>query len=348
MTMQSPTPRKTSHRPPLLRCLLSALCLVAGTATAASAAHAPTAATVAQAAASAYALPAAPATANVVDITSTGKNFDMPEQIPSGWTTFRYRNATGMTHFAQIELLPAGIGIADQQLEVAPVFQEGMDLINAGMFNEALAAFGRLPAWFFGVVFTGGPGLTAPGHISETTVYLEPGTYLLECYVKQNGVFHSFNPSGDGYGMVREFSVTAQPSPAQEPRATLELSISSQDGIQVPDRIRPGRHTVAVRFADQIVHEHFLGHDVHLARLRDDTDMDALATWMNWSDPAGLDGPAPAEFLGGVNDMPAGSIAYMDILLTPGRYAWIAEVPDPAGKNMLKIFMVPGSRHFAN
>lgn len=331
-------PRAHRMRAPALGCLFAALCL-------------PTAPVAAQTATPGVAITAAaqaPAVVrtsrgdvNVVDVVSTGMNFQAPHEIPSGWTTFRYHNATGMTHFAQLELLPAGIGVADQQLEVAPVFQQGMDLLNAGLFNEALAAFGTLPAWFFQVVFTGGPGLTAPGHTSETTVYLEPGTYLLECYMKMDGVFHSFDSDGDGEVMVREIVVTAERSPTREPVPTLELAISSAHGIEVDTDIRPGRHTVAVHFRDQTVHEHFLGHDVHLVRLRDDTDMAALATWMNWTGPTGLEAPAPAEFLGGIGDMPAGSTGYINVLLTPGRYAWIAEVPDPAGKNMLKTFTVP-------
>lgn len=323
-------------------CLIAALCLSTAGAAAQTAVSGPEMAAVSQ-------TPGVDrgnrAAVNVVEVTSTGMNFDAPDEIPSGWTTFRYHNATGMTHFAQLERLPNGIGVADQQLEVAPVFQRGMDLLNGGRFDDALAAFGQLPAWFFEVVFTGGPGLTAPGHTSETTVYLEPGTYLLECYMKTNGIFHSFDPSGDTYGMVREITVAEARSRAREPEPTLELAISSGNGIRVDQDIRPGKHTIAVHFEDQVVHGHFLGHDVHLVRLQDDTDMAALATWMDWTQPTGLEVPAPAEFLGGVSDMPAGSTGYMSVVLTPGRYAWIAEVPDPAGKDMLKTFTVPSGNH---
>jgi hypothetical protein len=39
--------------------------------------------------------------------------------------------------------------------------------------------------------------------------------------------------------------------------------------------------------------------------------------------------------------MPAGGTAYFTATLEPGRYAWIAEVTNPAEKGMLKIFVVP-------
>jgi hypothetical protein len=281
----------------------------------------------------------AAARAGFVEIEANGLQLSGPDEIPSGWTTFRLNNNSGMVHFAVLEKLPEGIGLEEQQAEVAPVFQEGMDLLNAGLFDEALAAFGALPAWFFEVVFLGGPGLIAGGGSAETTVFLEPGTYLLECYVKTNGRFHSYNPSG--VGMVHEITVTGESSSARPPAPTLQVDISSAGGIQVDGHVRPGRHTVAVNFIDQTVYGHFLGHDVHLVRLEDDSDMAELGAWMNWTLPDGLETPAPAEFLGGVNDMPAGATGYMNVVVKPGRYAWIAEVPDPAGMGMLQTFEVP-------
>lgn len=295
--------------------------------------------------------PTGPGAPGLVEITARGLTLEGPDEIPSGWTTLRLANESGMIHFAALQKVPDGIGIEDQQAEVAPVFQEGMDLLNAGDVDAALAAFGKLPAWFFEVVFLGGPGLTSAGESAETTVHLEPGTYLLECYVKTNGTFHSFNDDPETYGMVMEITVTEEDSRARAPRPTIDLAISSGEdlysgGITGDDPVRPGRHTVAVHFEDQAVHEHFLGHDVHLARLGPDADLAELATWMNWTGPTGLDTPEPAgvEFLGGIHEMPAGETGYFDVLLTPGCYAWVAEVPDPAGKGMLRTFSVPAGR----
>lgn len=280
---------------------------------------------------------------NVVEVTARGLDLEGPDEVPSGWTTFRLKNVSDMVHFAVLERLPEGIGIEDQQEDVAPVFQEGMDLLNEGEVDSALAAFGALPAWFGDVVFMSGPGLISGGKTAQSTVYLEPGTYVLECYVKTNGVFHSYNPSPDEYGMIMEITVTEDASGAPAPEADIEMTISSENGIAVEGNVEPGEQTVAVHFADQTVHEHFLGHDVHLARLEEDTDMDDLAAWMNWSRPGGgLDTPAPVEFLGGTHEMPAGETGYFTANLEPGRrYAWIAEVPNPTAKDMLKTFTVP-------
>lgn len=279
-------------------------------------------------------------TPGLVEVTIETMDFQMPESIASGWTTFRLVNESAMTHMAVVERMPEGIGIEDQQEVAAPIFQEGMNLIVAGEMEAAMAKFGELPEWFGQIVFLGGPGLLAPGRVAETSVYLEPGHYLLECYVKTDGVFHSYNPNPDLYGMVAAFTVTEEPSGAPEPVPTLEINLGSETGMEIAGVPSAGDHMVAVHFLDQTAHENFAGHDVHLARLRPETDLASLVAWMNWAEPAGLQTPAPAEFLGGTNELPAGGTAYFKATFEPGEYAFIAEVPDSDRKGMLRRFTV--------
>lgn len=78
-----------------------------------------------------------------------------------------------------------------------------MDLINEGKVEEGFAAFGKLPAWFGDIVFSGGSGLIAPKHTAITSVKLDPGYYIMECYVKMpNGKFHTL------MGMAKPIIVT--------------------------------------------------------------------------------------------------------------------------------------------
>jgi hypothetical protein len=279
---------------------------------------------------------------NVMEVVARGLTFQAPREVPSGWTTVRFRNESGMAHFALVERLPEGVGVQEQQAQVAPVFQEGLDLLLSGEAEAAMEKFGELPPWFGEIVFKGGPGLTAPGRTSQASVFLTPGTYLLECYVKTDGRFHSYNPSPDSLGMVWQFTVTDEASTASEPRATINVTLSGETGMEVQGQPAPGHQTFAVRFQDQTVHENFVGHDVHLARLTEDTDLDALAIWMDWSRAGGLETSAPVEFIGGINELPAGETGYFTVALTPGRYALVSEVTNPADKGMLRTFVVPG------
>ncbi|MEX2527823.1 MAG: hypothetical protein WEA09_09330 [Gemmatimonadota bacterium] len=285
---------------------------------------------------------AAGAEPGVVDIVAQDLIFIAPDTISPGWTTFRFTNAAPMIHFAVVERMPEGIGAAEQQELVAPIFQEGLDLLVEGDVDAAMARFGALPPWFGEIAFLGGPGFTSPGEVSEATVYLEPGTYLLECYVKTDGIFHSYNPNPEMYGMVHEFAVVGSDTGTPEPTASMHLTISSENGIVMEGAARPGEHTIGVHFEDQTVHENFVGHDVHLVRLTADVDLTELERWMDWSQPDGLNSPAPAHFLGGLNEMPAGTTGYFTVVLDPGEYAWIAEVPAAREKAMLIPFTVEG------
>ena len=155
-----------------------------------------------------------PSGTNVVDIVSRGLHFDAPDVIPAGWTTFRFRNETGGTHFVALEKMPLVEGaqktLEDSKAEVVPVFQNIMDSL-AGVPLSSPGSGLAVPEWYGGVVLTGGPGLVAPGRTAETSVYLEPGTYVIECYVKDNGVFHSMA------GMIDQIVVTDETSRARSP-----------------------------------------------------------------------------------------------------------------------------------
>lgn len=238
-----------------------------------------------------------------------------------------------------MEKYPANKSIDDGRIEVFPVFQNGMDLINEGKLEEALKEFGNLPEWYSEIIFSGGSGLVSPKESAITTLKMQPGYYVMECYVKMdNGKFHSV------MGMSKSIVVTNTKSGNSEPSENFSISISSSNGITYDETKLPlkGARSFSVNFVDQIVHENFVGHDINLVKYEDGIDLRVLEKWMNWADSKGLISPAPEgiTFLGGVNDMPAGSIGYFQVNLEPGNYALISEVPNTISKNMLKTFKI--------
>lgn len=257
------------------------------------------------------------------------------DTILSGWTTFHFTNASPMTHFMVLEHMPDGRTSEDTKRDIFPPFQEAMNLILTGKQKEGMAKLGELPPWFSQVVFSGGPGLTSPGHSTETTVKVAPGNYVLECYVKNTeGQFHS------ALGMIRDLRVTEDSmgvAPPTDPSLVINLS---NEGFEVQGEPTPGAHLVAVHFNEE--KPPLLGNDVHLAKLAASADIDSVAAWLDWSQPMGLvssaEHPAPATFLGGTQELPRGNTSYFTVELTPGRYAWISE--RPASASMYKEFTV--------
>lgn len=274
---------------------------------------------------------------NIVQIVTTVMDFKSPDTIPYGWNTFNYQNKSTETHFFLLDKYPEGKTIQDTKNEVFPPFDNGMSLINEGKSEEGFAKFNKLPAWFFEIVFSGGSGLVSPKKNSTTTVKLESGYYILECYVKMpNGKFHS------SMGMAKPIIVSNKKSTSSPPSPTIIITISSSEGINYFGSITKGPQVFSVQFKDQIVHENFVGHDINLVKIADTTNLEPLESWMNWADPKGLISPEPegVTFLGGVNDSPAGSIGYFKVDLEPGNYAFISEVPNTVKKGMLKTFTV--------
>lgn len=273
----------------------------------------------------------------IVDIVTKNMDFQMKDTLLSGWNHFKYQNLSSQTHFFLIDKYPVGKTSEDAKKLVAPIFDNGMKLIMEGKPNEGFAEFAKLPKWFNEVVFMGGSGLISPDKTSETMIYLNPGNYIVECYVKMsNGMFHT------SMGMAKDLIVIDQKTKFSPPKEDVTIEVSSTNGIEVSNAIAAGKKLFKVYYKDQTVHENFVGHDVHLVKIDDNANLDELEIWMNWADPKGLIEPAPkgVTFLGGVNDLPKDNFAYFTANLMPGNYALISEVPNSRGKKLFYSFKI--------
>lgn len=302
---------------------------------------------------------------SIVQVTATHNHaenlhlFEISDyEISSGWTTFEFTNASPVDHFFVIYMIPdeakaAAEAAGDPLLEhwfrgVTEPFQHEFNPYHRGdidygeFVDNLVASILENGSWFLdpGAPPMGGPGFTAPGNTSLNTVFLNPGDYVVECYVKdEEGQFHSY------MGMLELLHVTGEESGMAEPASGSTLTISTTDGIQHQDNLQSGEQVIQIIFEDQDTYAHLLGHNVQLVRFDEEPDqnlMDDLSAWMNWTTPEGLVNRAPdgTQFIGGTMEMTAGSTTYFHTTLESGHYAWIAEVPDPAEQNMLKTFIV--------
>lgn len=261
-----------------------------------------------------------------IEVTATDYAFRAPKEIPSGWTTIRFKNDGKEQHFVFMSRLPEGKTIDDYETDLGEPYSEAWNAILTGKADqaEAMQMLGeKLPEWFPAIQFAGGPGFLAPGHQFETTLHLEPGNYVIECYMKtEDGKIHAMD------GMLRPLTVTEAESGTSEPDSDVRVTLSNTE-MAVDGELAPGRQTIAVHVAENP--EQGFGHSAHLARLDDNTSVDEVVQWMNWFDLNGLRAPAPAEFIGGAHMMPTGNRAYFTADLTPGRYLFISEATAPQG-----------------
>lgn len=265
--------------------------------------------------------PAEPApTAPAIHVEATDYAFTAPPTFPSGWVTLHFENAGEQTHFLLLWKLPEGKTFDDYASQLARPFSDWYKRYRAGELtrDEFLEQLGAaLPEWFSQVERYGGPGFTAPGHTSQTTVHLDPGDYVMECYVRaaeEDDEFHG------ALGMLRPLIVTAEDSGGTPPEADIHVVLSNYE-IAVHGEPTTGEQTVHVEIQENP--EGLVLHNLHVARLAEGVTVEEAAGWLDWVDA--MLPPSRAEFLGGAGQALAGSQSYFTVELTPGRYAWVSE-----------------------
>lgn len=268
----------------------------------------------------------APEEAGVVEVAAVDYAFRAPARIASGWTTFRLRNEGAEHHLLVLWKMPEERGVEDYERGVVEPFSAAYDSLMAGAVDMdgfwGLFGQGAAP-WSADIVPMGGPGLIAPGRTAVTTVELEPGTYVMECYVKSpDGEWHT------NLGMLAEIVVTEETTGAPAPEADVSLTLSNA-GIETDGILSPGENTLAVHYAEHP--EAGLGNRVHLARLEEGDAVEDVVAWTDWRTAEGLRAPSPVPFLGGAQEMPVGRTSYFTVDVEPGRYVLLSEATDLDG-----------------
>lgn len=263
---------------------------------------------------------------STVDVIAEDYAFEAPDEIPSGWTTLRYANEGEEPHLLLVGRLPDEKTVEDYAGDVLPQFNELWYALRGGeleqkQFMERLGA--ELPEWFWSIQFVGGSGIIEPGHTNEVTLNLEPGSYYLECYAKtEEREFHAME------GMVRGLTVTEASSNSTPPEADIEIKLSNS-ALTIDGDLTPGKHTVSVQVVEQP--EEGFGHNVHVARLEADAEVNDVMRWINFMEPGGLMQPTPGTFAGGMHALPEGGTGYFTLDLEPGRHLFLSEYTSAQG-----------------
>jgi hypothetical protein len=231
-----------------------------------------------------------PAAPRVVDVTATEFAFRMPDTIPAGVTTFKLTDAGQQLHHMQLIKLEDGKTLAD--------------------LAAALKKPGPLPSW---AIESGGPNPPRPGGgVSELTQMVEPGNYAVVCFV----------PGPDGLphlakGMAKPLTVVASDAPAA-PAPEADVTVTLADyGFHTSQPLTAGKHTIKIHNAGPQDHE------LILLKLAPGKSVQDVAKWIDH-----MQGPPPAEPLGGVAGIHTGQDVYLTVDLAPGEYGFLCEVPD--------------------
>jgi hypothetical protein len=218
---------------------------------------------------------------NIVELDATGMRFVGPGTISSGWTTIRLNNKDDMLHFGMLVRLPEHVTATMYSDDLGAKFQQGYNLMLEGRNEEAGVVFGSLPGWVQELSYHGGPGFVSGNMSAESTQYLEPGNYVVECYIKSDQIFHSYSPIPGMLTMMFPMTVTDSAGGMTEPEANATLTIN-ETGLRLTEgALKAGDNSIRVRFDTQIRYPSFVGQDVHIIRV--DTDADVQRPSTGWT-----------------------------------------------------------------
>jgi hypothetical protein len=166
-----------------------------------------------------------------------------------------------------------------------------------------------------GIESAGGVSVLAPGGSGTATLNLQPGNYVMICFV----------PNGEGVphfalGMATPLTVTEATGPlAAEPDSDLTVDMFDF-GFKLSEPITAGTHTIEVTNSGPQDHEAFL---VQLAPGA--TALDFMAAFA-----PGAEGPPPGLPLGGFQSIANGGGGFFTANYAPGNYALVCFVEDVA------------------
>jgi hypothetical protein len=253
-------------------------------------------------------------------IKATDYAYDMPDTIPSGYVKITLQNNGAVEHQAQFARVNDGKTV-----------DEVMGALKSGQQDQALSM----------VTLTGGPNTIAPGQSTSVIDKLDPGDYLVLCFVTTpQGVPHL------ALGMIKHVTVTESNNQAPEPQADAEVSLKDFT-ITVPSNIPAGSHLW------KVTNDGPESHEMALLRVAEGVPPQAIISGMEQAAASPAAGPAtaspsaspagapPVTAAGGMGALAPGTSGWTYVNLQPGNYIAICFVPDPkTGKPHFELGMV--------
>jgi hypothetical protein len=225
-----------------------------------------------------------------VEIVTRDHEFEAPDTIAGGARTIRLVNEGPDFHHVWLVRLEAGGSEA--------------------ALLEGLSAHAPLPEW---AVAVGGPNTPGePGGITEATVDLEPGDYMIVCVIPgmADGELHVSK------GMVRRLTVIEPEAAVAMPVADLEMELDDY-GYRLSGPLTGGRQSI------RIVNVAAQPHEVVVVKLEPGRSAHDFLAFLQQPE-----GAPPGRMIGGVTWLSQGESNVITLDFEPGEYALLCFVPD--------------------
>ncbi len=262
---------------------------------------------------------------NEVEVVMNDYAFAVVDSVPSGWTTFKMDNRGEETHEFALQRLPEGKTYEDVHREIIQPLDSLQLLLLNGAIDSAeheKAVAQAYPEWMGQLELYGGGGLITPGEVSRTTLRLDPGNYVMACFIPSpNGRRHAFQ------GMIRSIAVMEDSSESTKPRPVMKVT-STGDGITLDGSLGFGTNTIAFHVEEPDSQEATPYRRMYVAEPLDPIQRDKELRDFEIHDP-------PTDLMGGALAIPPGDTSFVTVHVTnPGSYTLV--LPHGSEKTVLK------------
>jgi hypothetical protein len=213
--------------------------------------------------------------ANVIRIDATEYSYSMPPEATGGVVTFESANVGAQPH-----------EFAFTRIDADKTVKDLVDALNSG----------KDPSKFRWIHYFPGVPILSPGEkISMTREVEDEGTYVVFCALP--------TPQGRPHyehGMIGSFEVAG--------RSTAELPMPDAAIVATDNRLEAPSLPAGERVLE-LKSEGTTDHQFWLWAFRPGKDNKDVDAWIG----SGMQGPAPATFLGGIKDIPPGTSVFLGI-----------------------------------
>ena len=228
----------------------------------------------------------------IITITARDFAYDAPDTVSAGMVTIKLVNQGPDLHHVQLLHLTDGKTAADLQ---------------AGL--KAMKPGSPPPPWAHDVA---GPNAPVPGGEQSIMEQLEPGNYVMVCFISgADGVPHVMK------GMIRPLTVIPATT-AAAPAPSADINVTMTDyAWKITPEITAGKHIIKIENAAAQSHE------MVIAMLAPGKTPADLAKWIEKQV-----GPPPGKPIGGISGMGKGAVVYLPVDLESGEYGILCFLPD--------------------
>ena len=215
----------------------------------------------------------------------------------SGWTQINFSNPGVEYHMLGIVQLKKGVTTKQLKAAFASEDEGAADKLVAGDVSPV-------------------PGVVGPGESTSILTKLKPGHYGMACFIPApDGTPHAL------HGMIDTFDVSSAKSSLSPPKDGVIPVTISDDSITLPSAGLPKSGWVKVTNSTSVSRSFSLGRFLTPTATFEEAD----AYFNAFFSGSGDAGDPPASIMGGLEGIPAGGTAYVQVKLDPGRYAAVSE-----------------------